>query len=82
VSRKDKLGYPTPFDKWIKGILKDYILDTLLGNNALIYSYLDKKQLTDNLNSHFSGRKDFSWDIWRFLSLENIIKVYNSMKLK
>jgi len=41
--------------------------------------YLDKKQLKANLESHFEGKKDFSWDIWRFLSLEKIIGVYKSL---
>ena len=78
VERKDKLGYPTPFAKWTVTVLKDYITDTLINDNALIYEYADKKQLELNLSNHFKGNKDYSWEIWRLLSLENILNLYKS----
>jgi len=82
ASRKDKLGYPTPFAKWTKGILKEYIFDTLLKKDALILEYIDKTQLKANLDSHFSGEKDYNWHIWRYLSLENIMHMYKSLQIK
>jgi len=79
AARKDKLGYPTPFASWTRESLKDYIIDILLGNNALIHAFIDKKQLKSNLDSHFEGKKDYSWNIWRFLSLEKIIHLYRNL---
>jgi asparagine synthase (glutamine-hydrolysing) len=78
VNRKDKLGFSTPFSKWTKTILKDYILDNLLATNALIYEFADKTQLEHNLKNHFNGLKDYSWEIWRLLSLENILNLYKN----
>jgi len=78
VSRKDKLGFPTPFLKWSRTTLKNYITDTLLSKNALIFEFVNKAQLEQNLSSHFSQTKDFSWEIWRLLSLESILNMYKS----
>jgi len=77
--RKDKLGYPTPFASWTRTSLKDYINKTLLCSSAGINKYLDRTQLKENLTAHFEGKKDFSWDIWRFLSLESIINIYKNL---
>ncbi len=79
VNRKDKLGYPTPFAEWTKTVLKDYISDILLNKDALIYEYIDSRQIFKNLENHFSGTRDYSWEIWRLLSLENFIKLYKEL---
>lgn len=79
AARKDKLGYPTPFAEWTRNRLKDLIKDTLLSSSANINLYIDKNQLKKNLDFHFKGTKDYSWDIWRLLSLENIISIYKSL---
>ena len=76
VTRKDKLGFPTPFSGWTKGILKEMILDNLLNPNSQIGKYIDVERLQINLNDHFSGRKDFSWEIWRLLSLEKFLNLF------
>jgi asparagine synthase (glutamine-hydrolysing) len=74
VNRKDKLGYPVPFAKWTRGILKEYVSDTLLNPDAMLYSYLDKSFVKSNLEMHFQGKTDYSWNIWRLLSLEMFMK--------
>lgn len=76
VNRRDKLGYPTPFAEWTRTSLREYISSKLLTNDTLIYEYIDKAQLALNLNNHFSGIKDYSWEIWRMLSLENFLRLY------
>lgn len=81
VNRKDKLGYPTPFAEWTKTVLKDYISDKLLIKDALIYEYVEKSQATENINSHFTGEKDYSWEIWRLLSLENFLEFFRGNDL-
>jgi asparagine synthase (glutamine-hydrolysing) len=82
ANRKDKLGYPTPFEKWTKTGLKDFINDKLTGNpNSLIYEYIDKNQLEQNLLKHYKGTKNFSWEIWRLLSLENVLGLYKSFMI-
>jgi len=76
--RKDKLGYPVPFEKWTKTVLKVYINDNLTSSDNLIFEYVDKNQLLENLKKHNEGSKNYSWEIWRLLSLEKILKLYRS----
>ncbi len=81
VNRKDKLGYPVPFEKWSKSILKNYITDILCNNNSEIYKYLEKPIVTANLQDHFSGKTDYSWNIWRLLSLETFLNIYRNVSI-
>lgn len=78
VNRKDKLGFPTPFASWTKTILKDFISDTLLNKNALIYEFIDSRQIYLNLTAHFTGMRDYSWEIWRMISLEYFLRLYKN----
>jgi len=75
VNRTDKLGYPTPFAQWSRGILKPFISDVLLRDNAPLYGFIDKDYLKVILQDHFAGEKDYSWDIWRMLSLERFLEM-------
>jgi asparagine synthase (glutamine-hydrolysing) len=79
LTRKDKLGYPTPFAKWSKKQLKPFILDTLSDNNSEIYHYINKKYLSLMLEKHFKGVKDYSWQIWRLLCLERFLKLNENL---
>jgi asparagine synthase (glutamine-hydrolysing) len=77
-NRKDKLGYPTPFKKWTKTILKPRINDILFNDNSNIKEFLDIEVLRKTLDLHYSDKLDFSWEIWRILSLEKFLKLFKS----
>lgn len=80
VNRKDKLGFPVPFSAWTKGSLKNFIDDNLLSGGDAIYDYIDKEQLEINLKNHYEGNKDYSWEIWRLLSLKYFLKLFKEQK--
>lgn len=69
TKRKDKLGFPTPFIKWTRNTLKPYINDILISDNFQLYKFLDKKEIIQNLKLHYEGKLDYSWELWRILSL-------------
>lgn len=75
ISRKDKLGYPVPFDKWTRNNIKKYVVDTLTDPYALIFKYLDRELVGKNLRQHFKKEIDYSWDIWRLLSFEKFLEL-------
>ncbi|HMQ79591.1 MAG TPA: asparagine synthase (glutamine-hydrolyzing) [Ignavibacteria bacterium] len=77
VNRKDKLGFPVPFAEWTHGSLKNMINDELLSSNTLLFDYVDKQSLINNLDAHFSKTRDYSWEIWRLLSLNNFLKLFS-----
>ena len=78
VNRKDKLGFPVPFAEWTHGSLKNMINDELLSSNTPLFDYVDKQSLVNNLDAHFSKTRDYSWEIWRLLSLNNFLRLFNS----
>lgn len=75
LNRKDKLGYPVPFDKWTRKNIKEYVVDILTNRNALMYKYLNYYCIEENINSHFKEKTDYSWDIWRLLSFEKFLEL-------
>jgi asparagine synthase (glutamine-hydrolysing) len=81
VNRTDKLGYPTPFARWSRTVLKPYITDVLETNSAALSDYIDKNYLNKILKEHYSEHKDYSWDIWRFLSFALFLKLHKHEKL-
>jgi asparagine synthase (glutamine-hydrolysing) len=78
ANRKDKLGFPVPFNKWTKTILKDFVNDSILSHNSRINDFVNVNELKRNMKDHYAGRIDYSWEIWRLLSLEMILGLYNS----
>lgn len=75
IQRKDKFGYPTPFVQWSRTILKSYINDTLLENDSRFLEFINRDKLELILKEHYSRIKDYSWDIWRYLSLKKFLKL-------
>ncbi len=78
VNRKDKLGFPVPFAEWTKGSLKGFVKENLISGNNILFDYIDKKHLELNLKNHYSGIKDYSWEIWRLLSLQYFLGLFKN----
>lgn len=68
TERKDKLGFPTPFLKWSRTILKDFITEKLSNDSSCHVDYINITVLKKNLKRHFEEEIDYSWEIWRLLS--------------
>ena len=77
VNRKDKLGFPTPFSNWTKTSLKPFINDNLLEKNSRLHDFIDSVTLQKNLYEHYNNSKDYSWEIWRLLSLKCFIDLFS-----
>lgn len=82
INRKIKLGFPTPFAKWTRKTLKPMVTDILLSKKSKIYEYLNMDFVKQKLDSHFEEKIDFSWFIWRLLSLEKFLSIVNTIKSK
>ncbi len=66
INRKDKMGFPTPINKWLSNELKDYAHDTLLSQKARERGIYNPKEVENMLVN--SGK--FNRDLWGILSLE------------
>ncbi len=69
--RKDKLGFGTPQDEWLKEPFFRGLMDDVLGNKSLIAGqYINRKIATKIYNDHLLGRSDKSKEIWKMINLE------------
>ena len=64
AERRDKMGFPVPLGEWMKGELRDFIVDSLAGSS--------RPYLTGDFNvEEVLGREGaFSRNLWGLLSLE------------
>jgi asparagine synthase (glutamine-hydrolysing) len=70
--RKDKMGFPTPLEKWVKNEAREFVLDTLLSNSARQRGIYNIQKL-----EHAIGNEPkFGRVVWGVLSLETWYKTF------
>lgn len=66
IERKNKMGFPVPFNLWVKDDLKDFIHDVFSSDAAKGRRYISNQKVLGQLqNQSQFGRK-----LWGFLNLE------------
>jgi asparagine synthase (glutamine-hydrolysing) len=66
MNRKDKMGFPVPLDLWAKNKAKDFILDTMLSQNAKERNIINSKCVENMISSE----RPFGRGLWGILCLE------------
>jgi asparagine synthase (glutamine-hydrolysing) len=64
--RKDKMGFPTPFNLWARTEARDFIIDTLTTSRARSRELIDNGAVVARLNSE----TEYARDLWGLFSLE------------
>lgn len=64
--RQDKMGFPTPLEKWIKGESRQFVHDTLLSDQARSRGIYDMKQVEQAINNEH----EFGRVVWGLLCME------------
>lgn len=75
VERRDKMGYPTPVAAWFRGPLRSWVQEALHPAELRRHGLLHPPEVEAVLQDHWQGR-DRSWEIWRFLSLEQWLRLF------
>ena len=70
ANRRDKQGYPTPADTWLRANGGATLKDLLLGPDAEIRTYCRPKQLERLIDRHASGRGGAGNHLYRLLTTE------------
>jgi asparagine synthase (glutamine-hydrolysing) len=70
LDRKDKVGFATPFASWIRGALREPLMDVFDSRRAREHGVFDVAVLKKVLDRHMKGRLDMSYYIWRWLTTE------------
>lgn len=74
VNRTDKMGFPTPFNEWCRGDIKDFIFDLLSSSESLNRGILDNKKIISNLDN---DTEKYDRGLWAAVSLELWFKQNN-----
>ncbi|MBM4447426.1 MAG: asparagine synthase (glutamine-hydrolyzing) [Chloroflexi bacterium] len=67
VNRKDKMGFPVPFDEWMRGDIREFISDIFSSKKARQREYLNPEF---DISSLISKEDRFSRKLWGLLCLE------------
>jgi asparagine synthase (glutamine-hydrolysing) len=70
TQRKSKMGFPTPFASWSRGIRLKDVEEVLLSAESRKRDILDQQAVKRALEEHRQGGRDHGARIWRWLTLE------------
>ena len=75
LDRRDKMGFETPADLWLRGRHAAEARHRLLSPGPL-HEWLDAGTLASELDEYFAGRRSTGAQVWRWLSLESWLRAY------
>jgi asparagine synthase (glutamine-hydrolysing) len=67
TDRRDKMGFPVPLSDWMKGELREFVLECFSSDRAQSRAYLDPRF---DVRKLIDQEGKFSRDLWGLLSLE------------
>jgi len=69
--RKDKLGFGTPQDEWLREPFFISLMNDILGRDSLIAGqYICSEKASTVFQNHLKGNVDNSKEIWKMINLE------------
>jgi asparagine synthase (glutamine-hydrolysing) len=70
LARRDKMGFETPTDVWLRSRFVRELRHRLLDASPL-HDWLDRAALEAALDDYLAGRRPIGLQVWRWLSLES-----------
>jgi asparagine synthase (glutamine-hydrolysing) len=70
VAKAEKQGFSAPDASWFKGESIDFVRRSLLGGNARIFAFLDRRTVERLVQEHLSGATNRRLLIWSLLNVE------------
>ena len=71
---RPKMGFAVPLARWFRGPLRQRVRDALLGSTLADTGLFDRRVLERMIDSHQSGRRDFSASLWTTLMFEAFLR--------
>lgn len=69
--RRDKLGFGTPQDEWLREPFFIALMNDVLGKDSLIAGqYISREKASAVFQNHLHGKSDNSKEIWKMINLE------------
>lgn len=69
-----KKGFSAPDASWFRGESIDYVRRSLMGRDARLFDYLDRKSVQSLVGDHLNGNENRRLLIWSLLSLEEWLR--------
>lgn len=76
VLTQRKSGFSAPIDYWLANELKDFVDEHLSEAQVRYRGIFEPKEVQRYISEQRSGRRDWSMQIWQFLTLELWMKAY------
>ena len=75
LDRRDKMGFETPLDVWLRGRYQQEVRRRLLLTSPL-HEWLEVEALRSALDDYFAGTRSIGLQVWRWLSLESWLRTW------
>ena len=73
---RPKRGFTAPLDSWIKGELKEWVLDLLQPQKLIQQGFFNPATVKYMLDQHFSGNSAFKFDLWGILMFQQWMELH------
>ena len=70
------MGFPIPFNQWVKNEAKDFVYDVLTSEKARNRQFIDNKKVIKKMESE----SDFGRSIWGVLCIELWQQIFHDKK--
>lgn len=67
---KKKIGFSVPLDEWLRGPMRAFVEDLLLGERARSRGVFRPEAVKAFVETHMAGRRDLSWQLWSLINVE------------
>ena len=74
VLYRPKMGFSVPLAKWLRGPLKERLLEAATGERLLGTGYFDPRRLSGMVDEHLAGSRDFSAPLWSLMMFDAFLR--------
>ena len=74
VLYRPKMGFAVPLARWFRGPLRARVRNSLLGDRLAATGYFDRSYLTELVDGHQSGKRDYSSPLWTLLMFDAFLR--------
>ena len=71
-----KQGFGVPLDQWLRGDLRDMLIDSILSRHAAERGFFQPRYVQRLVDEHLRGRRDHGLLLWSLLIFERFLQLY------
>jgi asparagine synthase (glutamine-hydrolysing) len=71
-----KMGFGVPLGGWLRGSLKDLLVDTVLSERAMARGYFKPQAVREMVQTHMAGSDAYQYILWDLLMLERWHEIF------